>query len=414
MGLAHQPTCTDRLRQQKGSIVKKKQNLKQLGSVLLVSMAAGAGARYIANKNRSYQRQFYDYETPQDLVDWKVARTVALRVSQWQQHPVQDRIGMQHLYEQQVAQSQPLIDEYLNVRLPEELSRVYVVDRREWIEANMRSFAHLFQPIEELYRDAARKAGRNPQVNTLNKAVVGMQVGALVGILARKVLGQYDLSLLSPQGEPGSLYFVEPNIAAVQQQLGVNAEQFRLWITLHETTHAYEFEAYPWVRDYFSDLLQRYFSELSTQLDTIRNGAVAFIRRIFQGRNSDMHWMESLLTPTQRQVFNELQALMSLVEGYSNHIMNAVGREILPNFDQIEQRMSQRKERRSLFDELFNRITGMELKMQQYEQGEKFVNALADHGGKELAARVWEGPEMLPSLQEIRDPQLWLDRVTKG
>lgn len=392
--------------------MKKKSNLKQLGSVLLISMAAGAGARYVANKTRTQDRRRFDYDTPQELIDWKIARTIALRVSQWEQFPVKDRAGRQALYASQVAQSQPLIDKYLNVTLPEPLSRVHVVDRREWIEANIRSFTHLFKPIEELYRNAARKAGRNPQITSINRAVVGMQVGGLIGILARKVLGQYDLSLLSPKAEPGSLYFVEPNLSAIQEQLGVDPEQFRLWITLHETTHAYEFEAYPWVRDHFQGLIRRYFGEMESQLEQIRNGLGTYLNRIFRGKQEgDSHWIESVLTPNQRAVFNELQALMSLVEGYSNHIMNAVGREILPTFDQIESRMHQRKQNRSLFDELFNRITGMQLKMEQYEQGEKFVNALADHGGKELAARVWEGPEMLPSLQEIRNPQLWIDRI---
>ena len=391
---------------------KKPSSAKQLGSVLLISMAAGAGARYIANKTRSQESRAYDYATPQQLIDWKVARTVALRVAQWQQFPVRDRVGRQSLYEQQVAQSQPLIDKYLNVTLPENLSRVKVVDRREWIEANLRSFEHLFKPIEELYRNAAEKAGRNPTITSLNRGFVGAQVGAMVGVLSRKVLGQYDLSLLSPKSDPGVLYFVEPNISLIQTSLGVDDHDFRLWITLHETTHAYEFEAYPWVRDHFSNLVQRYFNELSGQLDTIRDGAWSFVQRIFKGKqDGDSHWIESMLTPTQRQVFNELQALMSLVEGYSNHIMNAVGREILPNFEQIEARMHQRKQNRSVFDELFNRLTGMTLKMQQYEQGEKFVNAIADHGGKDYAARVWEGPEMLPTLEEIRNPHLWIERI---
>ena len=391
---------------------KKNPTIKQLGSVLLISAAASAGARYLANKNREQGQRMYDYDTPQQLIDWKIAKMIALRVSQWELHPVKDRASRQVQYDEMVARSQPLIDEYLNVKLPETLSRVKAVDRREWIEANLTSFEHLFKPIEELYRTAARNAGRNPTVTGLNRAFVGAQVGAMVGVLARKVLGQYDLSLLSPKADPGMLYFVEPNINLVQTQLDVDDYDFRLWITLHETTHAYEFEAYPWVRDHFNNLVQRYFNDMGRQLDSLKDGIVNFISRIFKdGKGDNSHWIESLLTPSQRQVFNELQALMSLVEGYSNHIMNAVGRDILPNFDAIEARMHERKGNRSLFDELFNRITGMNLKMQQYEQGEKFVNALAEHGGKELAARVWEGPHMLPTIEEIRNPELWIKRV---
>jgi coenzyme F420 biosynthesis associated uncharacterized protein len=382
-------------------------DLRRLGTILLLGVIAGAGVRYLASRPQAAQGR------PR-LVDWRQARAVALRVSQWEQAPLGDRVARQEQYARLVRRSEPLIAEYLGVSLPEPISRVYVHDRREWLEANFASFEHIFQPIEELY---LRRAGE-PTVGTnllgsLNSTLMGGQIGGLLGYLARRVLGQYDLSLFSPDpAVRGALYFVEPNINRVQQQLGLPDEEFRLWITLHEVTHVFEFEAYPWVREHFNSLLQQYLDQLNSQLEQLTgNGIIQLIARVTTNPGGGKHWIELMLTPEQRALFDRIQALMSLVEGYSNHIMNAIGRQLLPSFDQIEQRVDQRQRTKTLIEKLFNRITGMDLKLVQYQQGEAFVNAVVDARGIGFASKVWERPENLPTLEEIRNPQRWIARM---
>jgi len=120
-----------------------------------------------------------------------------------------------------------------------------------------------------------------------------------------------------------------------------------------------------------------------------------------------------MLTPEQRRIFEQLQALMSLVEGYGNHVMNAVGRRLLPSFEQIEQRVAQRQANKTVLEVLINRITGMDLKLIQYQQGEAFVNAVTQTRGVAFAARVWELPENLPTLEEIRNPGAWIRRMDR-
>ncbi len=215
------------------------------------------------------------------------------------------------------------------------------------------------------------------------------------------MLGQYDLSLLAPEPTSGALYFVEPNIATIQQTLGLNAHDFRLWIALHETTHAFEFEAYPWVREHFNQLLRTYFDQLNDQLQSLRGGVGPLIARIMESWGKGQHWMEVVQTPKQRVLFNELQAIMSLVEGYSNHIMNAIGKDVLPDFARIEQRIEQRKGRKSVGEQLFNRITGMDLKMAQYAEGQRFVDTVVKERGIRFANQVWARAEHLPTLPEI-------------
>ncbi len=384
-------------------------DIRRMGMFLLLGVAAGTGLRYYIESRARANRE----RPPQSLIDWDQARTVALRVSQWEQAPLQDRTFRQQQYMRLVKMSEPLIAEYLNVALPQPINQVYVFDRREWLEANFTAFEHLFKPVEEIYERNGGPRGILPLLlGDFNGRVLGAQLGVLVGFLGKRVLGQYDLSLLSPDpGARGSLYYVEPNIARVQTRLGLNDEDFRLWIALHETTHAFEFEAYPWVRDHFNQLLQQYFEQLNTQLSSMGNGIGPMLSRVARNMGTRRHWIELVLSPEQRQIFDQLQALMSLVEGYSNHIMNVVGKQILPSFSTIEQRMAQRQQSRTLLEQLFFRLTGMDLKMAQYQQGEKFVNAVVDARGIAFASLVWERAENLPTLEEIRAPEQWIARM---
>lgn len=347
------------------------------------------------------------------LIDWGIARTIAVRVSQSDEAPLHDRAARLAQYTRLVQRSEPLLAEYMGVRLPEPISRLHVVDRREWLLANFTSFERLFGPIEELYaRNFDRRNGLNVALGEVNGKLLGAQMGVLLGYLGRRVLGQYDLSLLSPDPESrGTLYFVEPNINRVQQQLGLSDEDFRLWITLHECTHVFQFEAYPWVRAYFNELLNQFLGQVTNQFSGLSAGLSQLLGRLLRGENDGRHWIEQMLTPEQQQVFEKMQALMSVVEGYSNHTMDAIGEQLLPSFRQIEQRITQRQQNRPLIEELFNRITGMDLKLAQYQQGEAFVNAIVAARGVAFANRVWERPEHLPTMHEIRNPQLWIARM---
>ena len=381
-------------------------DIKRLSAILIASAVAGFGASYVASRKRP------EKVGESQLIDWNLVRRMAVQAAQSHQAPMRNRIEAGAEYAAMVRRSEPLIARYLDVELPEPIQRIQVVDRREWLEANIFNFAELFKFIEEIYRQNATAGTVGAMVASgINQRVMSVQVGLLLGVLARKVLGQYDLSLLAPEPASGALYFVEPNIARVQETLGLNAHDFRLWIALHETTHAYEFEAYPWVREHFNGLLQRYFDQLNDQLQSLRRGVGPLLARIIENWGKGQHWMELVLTPGQRVIFNEMQALMSLVEGYSNHIMNAIGKDILPNFEEIERRIEERKSRRSIAEQLFNRITGMDLKLAQYAEGQKFVDFVVGQRGVAFSTRAWQRAENLPTLEEIRHPERWIARM---
>ncbi|MGB9752035.1 MAG: hypothetical protein C0183_12010 [Roseiflexus castenholzii] len=380
---------------------------RRLGAALILAFVAGAGARYLVNRAASSMPR------PR-MIDWLQARNIGVAVSQSYLAPVVDRAARQEQYRRMVQRSEPLISAYMGVRLPQPIDRIYVFDRTEWIEANLAAFQSLFAPLEELYDEvSARQGMAGILIGQLNSQLIGMQMGALIGFLARRVLGQYDLGLLSPDPDlRGALYFVEPNIARICAQLGLNGDDFRMWIALHETTHVFEFEAFPWVRAYFQDLLRQFIGRVNDQAAMLSVGIMRLIERLLQGQPIDHHWIELMLTPEQREIFSRMQALMSVIEGYSNHIMNAIGAQLLPSYPSIEARVRQRQLRRPLIEEAFNRITGMDLKLAQYQQGEAFINAVVVACGADFANRIWERPENLPTMDEIRAPYRWIARMS--
>jgi coenzyme F420 biosynthesis associated uncharacterized protein len=244
-----------------------------------------------------------------------------------------------------------------------------------------------------------------------NRYVTTRQLAFLLGFMGQKVLGQYDLALLSAEAQVGQLLFVEENIRGTANALGVPLGSFRTWIALHETTHAFEFEAHPWLRPYLAERLERQLSLFSRDASTLGRDAVRALGRALRGEGSGEHWMERLMGDEQRRLFREVQAVMSLLEGFSDYVMDEVGRDLVPNVERISRRFHERRERRTPFEQAILRLTGMDLKLEQYKKGERFVRAVAKAAGPIALKRLWDGPDTLPQHDEIGQPEQWLARV---
>lgn len=379
--------------------------------LIVVSAAAvGALAVWANAKGREYTRTG---QTPA-LINWDRARTMALAMNRAADTEVFPA-SLTDYYRSLVARCVPLIAEYTGVTLPTPMESIHVFNRADWIEANIRAFQQLFAPLEGL--NTARNL-KSPTavavVSGVNQTILSAEVGLLLGYLARRVLGQYDLALLGKEPvATGKLYYVEPNIAAATETMGVDGHEFRLWLALHETTHAFEFEAYPWVRPYFNSLLERYITLVTDDLRNLQGGLSALIRRFREQGGQGKSLMEIVMTPEQKQIFDEMQALMSVIEGYSNHVMNAVGKQVLPSLPALQRAFESRQRQRSQAETLFIRLTGLEMKMEQYRLGEQFIDAVVRERDHQFALNVWKGPENLPTLAELRAPRQWIARIER-
>ena len=186
---------------------------------------------------------------------------------------------------------------------------------------------------------------------------------------------------------------------------------FRTWIALHETTHAFEFEAHPWLRPYLAGRLERQLTTLSDDLSIVSGDTLRQLGRALRGEGGGDHWIERLMSDEQRRLFRETQAVMSLLEGFSDYIMDEVGRDIVPDVERISARFHERRERKTGFERAVMRLIGMDLKLDQYKKGERFVRAIADQAGPAALTHLWDGPETLPREGEIEAPERWIARV---
>lgn len=367
-----------------------------------------AGFLYVASRRTSSE--------PPRLIQWDRARQIALEIARRDQPTAEISPRLADLYRQMVRQSEQAIGSYLGQALSLSLDRVATFDRAQWIDANVASFQQLFEPLEVMNRDALRGGTLGSQLfGELNQVVLSGQLGLLLGYLARRVLGQYDTALLGKEPvTTGRLYFVEPNIALTQRRLALDGQEFRMWIALHETTHAFEFEAHPWLRDYLNGLLRQYFDSVGRDLGRFAvgpGGVAGLAQRVWQNLPRTRTALELLMTEEQQAIFQKLQALMCLLEGYSNHVMDVVGEGLLRTYPLMKVRFEARQEQRSFVDRLFTRLTGLDLKLEQYRLGERFVNSLVREIGIDRFNTVWGGPEQLPTLSEIDEPERWRARV---
>ncbi len=390
----------------------------QVKSFLTAGAVMGAAAGVWAGKRI---QEFARKDRPDGMVDWERSRQIATNMNRGDALTASEREELNAYYGDLVAKCIPIVSEYTGTSLPHDVERTYAFDRVDWINANLEGFQRMFEPIEALDTGSKGKNVLSKAWNGVNQSLISYEVGILLGYMARRVLGQYDLALLGrePVTSTGKLYYVEPNIRGIEKKLGLPKADFRMWLALHETTHAFEFEAHPWVRLHFNGLLDRYMNFLKQDTEFLKqglDGLKVFVKRVRDRDSVDPEegsgsWLESLMDDEQRSLFTEMQALMSVIEGYSNHVMNAVGKDLLSNYDLISRRFEERQKQRSQADQLFARLTGLDVKMEQYRQGQEFVDAVVAAKGHAFAHQVWDKPENLPTMKEIRQPSLWIERI---
>jgi coenzyme F420 biosynthesis associated uncharacterized protein len=170
----------------------------------------------------------------------------------------------------------------------------------------------------------------------------------------------------------------------------------------------------PWLRVHFNSLLDQYMKMMKQDAEHLAQGLQGL--KMIAGRIRDDgedrgSWIESLMTVEQRALFSQMQAMMCVIEGYSNHVMNAVGRGLLSEYDEIARKFEARQQQRTQSEKLFSRLTGLDVKMEQYRAGEHFIDEIVRLQGHGMASRVWSGPEFLPTMSEIRQPEEWIERT---
>jgi coenzyme F420 biosynthesis associated uncharacterized protein len=344
------------------------------------------------------------------LVDWGVAAATARRLSR----PGPEVSGDEA--EQVVAElradaalARSHVATVTRLDAPAAEARVLVIDRPGWVDANLNMLRAMLEPVVDRLTER-----RTPSalVASVGSKVTGAEAGGLLAVLSSKVLGQYDIA---PGAEP-RLLLVAPNIVAVERELDVVPAHFRLWVCLHEETHRVQFTAVPWLRDFVLGEAQGLATDLLPDSSALSHRLEELVRAVpdvLRGEGGSL--AEILATPEQRARMARLTAVMSLLEGHADVVMDDVGPQVVPSVEQIRSRFQARRSGRGGFsggaDRLLRRLLGLEAKLRQYRDGARFVRAAVDAVGMDGFNRVWTSPETLPQPAEIEDPKAWLARV---
>jgi coenzyme F420 biosynthesis associated uncharacterized protein len=348
---------------------------------------------------------------PERLVDWNLAERLALALAgsgpEWDGSPQE--------LSSESERAARLVRRYTGLRPKGRLPEAELVDRAEWARVNLKSFEHLAAGVEEHLQErmAGSQNGRASGIQrTIVRAATGAEAGLAVGFLSQRVIGQYDVALIGPARAP-RLLFVGPNLSSARARLGVDRDLFLRWIALHETTHAVHFAAVPWLREHIGGIAQELFETAAVEVKPseligklVRLNPRELLRSVKSGELATL-----LLPEDQRRLVDRLTATMTLVEGYAEHVMDAVGDRLDPGYTELRVALDRDRERRGLLDSIVSKVLGLEMKLAQYRRGKAFADEVVRTHGIRTLNRAWSEPESLPRPEELDSPAAWVERV---
>lgn len=322
-----------------------------------------------------------------------------------------------------VARSEELVALYSGIPAPTPV-RWAIVSRGDWAEVNINGMLTLIAPLAEKLE--ARMESVPAPARLLQRGLLSAEVGGMLGYVSRRVLGQYDLLVAeTDEGDvprwkrrrrPGggaSLLFVGTNMVETQKRLGFVPEDFALWVAVHEVTHRFQFAGVPWLRDRFFGLIHSYLGSVDMDAKSFGNRLAGAARRLVTRSvpPEERNPVYLFATEEQRVILDQIQALMAVVEGHGNFVMDTAGARVIPSFKQMRHLFEKRRQQATLVQRIVNHAIGLEMKLKQYELGQRFCEAVVADGGPQALTHLWADPSHLPTLEELRAPDRWVGRV---
>ena len=352
-------------------------------------------------------------QAQRQVIDWGLAERIARTLAG-------NGTGKRSVRQQDLRRasrgSVGVVRDYTGLEPKGRLPSAEVVDRREWIGANIDSLRSMSGGVEQSLSESLDFPGPiGSGLRAAAGAAAGVELGLVSAFMAQRVLGQYDVALIGPS-RPSRLMFVAPNLADAQRRLGAERDPFLRWVALHEATHVVQFASVPWLRDHIGGLAEELLSGAFGSVSTSELTKAA--RRLLNPdprrlaaalRSGD--WRSPFVSRRRNRLLQRLQATMTIVEGYSEHVMDAVIADLDEPFAQLRERMERGRDQRGWLEALLSRLLGLDVKLRQYRLGKSFCDEVAERRGIEALNRVWAEPATLPRPSELEQPGRWLARV---
>jgi coenzyme F420 biosynthesis associated uncharacterized protein len=347
-------------------------------------------------------------------VSWATAQKVAAQVSRrGGSLDPRDRRQLERDFAEFTEQAEELVGKATGLRPPSP-ARGRVTDREGWVTANVASFRRLMAPLTAKLSER----GLPGPLAQVTGVLTGAQIGMVLGWMSGRVLGQYDLLIAEGENdeEQDLVYYVGPNVISLERRHGFAPNEFRLWIALHEVTHRAQFTAVPWLRSHFLGLVERGLDMAAPDPHHMLEALKRASSEIRAGRNplAEAGLVGMIADEEQLATLHQVQALMSLLEGHGDVTMDRAGEGLVPGAARFAKVLRERRAEARGVSRLLQQLIGLEAKMRQYAEGERFVEQVERAGGPSLLSRVWQGASMLPTLEEIRSPERWVARAGDG
>ena len=353
-----------------------------------------------------------DSDDPVDPIDWAVARRVAVRTAKREPYTAARwRDGMAEDFAECTERAEELVATFTGLRSRSGPARGRVTDRVGWIDANLASFQRLLRPLTAKLGSGSDGAVLAP----VTRRMAGAELGIMLGWMSTRVLGQYDLLVIEDEKpeDQDIVYYVAPNVVSLENRYAFDAGQFRLWLALHEVTHRAQFTGVDWMRPHFIGLVESVLDSVEPDPKRIAAG----VRRVVEARRRGEDplaaggVMALFASEAQIETLEQLAGLMSLLEGHGDVIMDRAGEGLVPSAPRFGRVMRNRRRSVRGFARVFQRLIGLDAKIKQYAEGERFIEVVEEAGGPALFDRVWQGPENVPGIAEIRSPHDWVARM---
>jgi putative hydrolase len=247
----------------------------------------------------------------------------------------------------------------------------------------------------------------------MGPTLLGLQFGAMVGHLAERAMGQYDLPI--PRAKSDELMMVPASIAAFAGDWSLPLDDVRLWVCVSELTH-HAILSRPEIRARFEELLRGYaggFQQDAGALESRLSDIDPSNPNSLQEALGDpAALLGEMQTPEQRSLLSQLEALTAAMEGYVDHVMDTVGHRLISSYGSLAEALRRRRVERGEADRFVERLFGLELGQAQFDRGAAFVNGVLERGGEQALARLWTSARLLPTPAEVDAPGLWLERIS--
>jgi coenzyme F420 biosynthesis associated uncharacterized protein len=332
------------------------------------------------------------------MIDWSIAERIAAGVA----GTPSGGTSLAGDLDEVATEARERVVTYTGLVPAREIPPPEAVDRRTWLRLNLRSMRSTMEPLE------AKLRGGGP-LRAAGGLLLGAEIGGLTGYLAQRVLGQYELVLLDP-ASPERLLFVAPNLREAARRLDADEADLVAWVGIHEVTHAVQFTSVPWLREHLAGELRALLETVDVKVDVAKLPSLDDLRGAVD-RFRDGGLVTMVAGPERMAILDRVQAAMAVIEGHAEHVMDAVGEELLPALPELREALDRRRREKPPALRLLEKLIGLELKMRQYELGRSFCDSVVKRGGIAALNRVWSSPEALPALAELEAPGEWIART---